>query len=272
MGKQSFSPMQGNWVDPNEDSAECSDGLIFNQYTLRTSDMMPLNFQAYRNLGSSSNWNRAFKNSINSLRQTRKETGSEALVPDVVYLDVDNEGDFEDVQFPGPKADPYCDGTESDTHHYGWNASRVPWRMGHYYIAIATAGSSPGTYTKRAGFNASRIGGYIISKIRVSSPDGSDGIERVRAVRNVDTGAPAPGSDFESLSFLAPYAVGIAIARDSRFASESERHTWLKKFWNKMKAQQSNLNNRDYFDETLSLLSMLTVSGNLWSPKYNYED
>jgi len=273
LGPDSYLPMAGDWVDADNTESQCgSDGLIFNQYNLRSSDAMPANFQVFHyyenNFSEKSKWRHAFRNSIETLRQARREAGSKAFIPDILYVEVDSNGHVEDVVFPGSKVDPFCDGTESDTEHYAYNSSRIPWRMGHHYIAKVSSGGNPGIYARRAAYISSRIGAYIVNRIK------SGGVNKVYAIRNVTTGNVVNGNKYDSLAFIGPYAVGISILQyhNNNMATKAQRQSRLNHFWDKMKEQQSDPQNRDYYGETLSLLSMLTISGNLWSPKHNYED
>ena len=68
-------------------------------------------------------------------------------------------------------------------------------------------------------------------------------------------GSALPRSEYQSMAFVAPFAVG-AMAADSG-------QQWLDSLWESVDFSESGT---DYYGETLKMLSMIALSGNWWSP------
>ena len=68
-------------------------------------------------------------------------------------------------------------------------------------------------------------------------------------------GAALPDSDYSSLAFIAPFGVGAM--------SDCVNQAWLNDLWDVVIAMGTS---GAYYEDTLKLLSLITMSGNWWTP------
>ena len=264
IGPDSKLPMVGNWVKPNNTSKDCAEGIMFDQHAVRTSDIMLSNFRAFWKITGDSDWNKTYKNTYKAIRDMQKTQNSKALVPDMLRVSTNNSGNYTGSHLNVDSSDPFCDGSESNTNDYSYNASRVPWRLGLDYIMRASNPVS--RYQYYAGFRASRIGAFIIKKTKHDA----NAIDAINATRNIKTGEIIEGADYDDRSFQAPYAVGVSILLSKKWVvTRAHRQVMLNDLWEVISKQHTG-ENRSYFAETLSLLSMFTITGNFWDPTKDY--
>ena len=62
--------------------------------------------------------------------------------------------------------------------------------------------------------------------------------------------------DFEAMSFIASFAVSAMVDTKNQF--------WLNKLWDYIVG--FNLDQYDYYDNTIKMISMIILSGNYWVP------
>lgn len=129
---------------------------------------------------------------------------------------------------------------EADTDgKYSWNSSRTPWRIPIDYML---------TGDKRALKQLTTLNKWI-QKATGSEPN------KVAPGYNLD-GKAIPGNDYTSMAFTAPFAVSATIDKSNQ--------KWLNSLWKAM--AESPTKDGAYFDNSIRLLVMITVSGNWWSP------
>jgi len=112
IGTNSRLPMLGDWVNPN--------GATYNQYTPRTSDIMPGHFRAFGEITGDLAWDEVATNSqaiITSIQTHHSPVTG--LLPDFV-VDAD--------PMPQPAPPNFLEGLNDGK--YNWNAGRDPLRIG----------------------------------------------------------------------------------------------------------------------------------------------
>jgi hypothetical protein len=141
-----------------------------------------------------------------------------------------------DVDETARPADPnYLEGDLDG--NYSYNACRDPWRMASDYLI--------------SGDERAREAVLKIDHWLLESTGGST--NKVYAGYYLDGTKAASWTDN---SFTAPFMVGAML--------DTANQEWLNKLYSKV--LQSNTANGGYYDNTLRLLSLITLSGNYWVP------
>jgi endo-1,4-beta-D-glucanase Y len=220
IGPDSHLPMLGDWSDFN--------GEVYNQYTPRSSDFMPVNFRSYANATGDPIWLDviARSQSVMTAIQTNYSPIS-GLLPDFIVL----KGD---AHVPEPAPPDFLEGPEDG--HFNYNAGRDPWRVG----SDALLNDDP----------ASRAIAQKISHWIESSTNGDPA--NIRAGYDLD-GNPLPDSEYFTTFFIAP--MGVAAMTDP---SQQE---WLNSVYDSVYDQHI-----DYYEDSVNLLCLLVMSGNAWTP------
>lgn len=204
-------------------------GSEYNQRTVRTSDFMPGHFRAFHQATGHSVWAEAIiAVDSTSLALRSGFAAATGLLPD--FTVPVSSGD------PSPRPAPpgFLEG--ADDGHYFYNAGRVPWRFAtdalltqnptSRSIALQIANWAKGT---TAGNPESFKAGYQLN------------------------GTPVAGSDYFSTFFVAP--LGAAARLDPANAA------WLAAIFEAVKNEEQG-----YYEDTVTLLSLLVMSGNFWTP------
>jgi endo-1,4-beta-D-glucanase Y len=119
---------------------------------------------------------------------------------------------------------------------YNYNAGRVPWRVGSDAL-----------------INDDELSRYIVRNIShwiESSTEGNP--QNIRAGYEL-SGEPLPDSDYFTTFFVAP--LGVAAM------SDPAQQEWLNKLYDSVYEVHV-----DYYEDSITLLCMLVMSGNFWSP------
>jgi hypothetical protein len=228
IGPSSRYPMLGDWVDPN--------GSKYNQYTPRTSDFMPGHFRAFGNATGDGVWDdvvAACRNAVTTL-QTEFSQNADAgpeltgLLPDFVQpVSSSNHS-------PQPASPGFLEGPHDGAYNY--NAGRDPWRIGADALL-----NGDSTSAAQAGLIA----------IWAESKTGGDP-QALRAGYELD-GTPLPNSNYFTTFFVSP--IGVAAM------TQPGLQAWL----NAIYSAVYNVS-EDYYEDTVTLLCLLVMSGNFWDP------
>lgn len=219
IGPQSRLPELGDWVDP--------EGATFNQYTPRSSDLMPGHFRAFARATGDLGWNdvaAAAQQMVESLQSNHSP--ATGLLPDfVVPVSVAD-------HTPQPAAPSFLEGPH-DGHFY-YNAGRDPWRLAVDALlnadpqsALESRRMSSWVRTAAAGDPANIKGGYEL--------DGT-----------------VIGNYFTSF-FAAPF--GVAAMADAT------AQQWLDDVYDSVRGREEG-----YFEDSVSLLCILVMTRNFWDP------
>jgi hypothetical protein len=113
MGQETHLPVLGDWV--------VMDGEVYNQYMLRSSDFMLVNFRAFGGASFDPFWQEAVTNSQQMLQSLQEHYSPQTgLIPDFIILSGD-------PHIPRPAEGNFLEGPFDGA--YGYNAGRVPWRL-----------------------------------------------------------------------------------------------------------------------------------------------
>ena len=203
IGPQSRLPMLGDWVDPN--------GTKHHQYTTRTSDFMPAHFRAF-------GWPDVVKATQALIDSLQRE---HALVPDFVVN--------------GAPAPPHFLEAASDGD-YGYNAGRVPWRLGTDAVLHGD---------RKSREQARRIAAWA----RIAT---NGNPLQLRGGYRLD-GTPFPDRDYFTIFFASP--IGVAAMTDAT------QQQWLNDIYETVRARHE-----DYYEDSVTMLCLIAMSGNAWSP------
>jgi endo-1,4-beta-D-glucanase Y len=203
-------------------------GEIANQYTPRGSDFMLVNFRAYGRATNDPVWNEVVDQSQAVMLAIQSGYSSQTgLIPDFIVMTGENHA-------PLPAPANFLEGPHDGNYNY--NAGRVPWRVGSDALMNNDA--------------TSRTIAQKISTWIESSAGGDPA--RIRAGYYLD-GNPLPNSDYFTTFFVAP--MGVAAMNDP---SQQE---WLNAVYESVYDQHE-----DYYEDTVNLLCLLTMTGNFWAP------
>lgn len=221
IGPESRLPMLGDWVDPN--------GAVYSQYTTRTSDFMLSNFRAFALATGDPVWNQVIAaTQAAAARIQTLYSPATGLLPD--FLEPVSPSDLS----LRPADSGFLEGPNDGA--YGYNAVRVPFRLG---LDAALSGDA----TSRA--QVRKISAWA------EAATGGDP-SRVYASRRLD-GTVLPGNDYFTTIFAA--TLGVAAM------STPGRQEWLNDLYDAVR-----LSDEGYYEDSVTLLSLLAMTGNFWVP------
>ena len=203
-------------------------GSQYSQWTTRTSDFMLDDFRAYAAKTGDPVWPQVIDATHAAItRMQSVYSPSTGLAPD--FLQPMSASDT--TLRP---ADPgFLEGP--DDGHYAYNAVRVPWRLG---LDAALHGDA-----------TSRQQAQKISHWAETATGGNP--QMVFAVRRLD-GTLAPGNNYFTTVFAA--TLGVAAMLDAG------QQSWLNALYDAVRQSDEG-----YYEDTLSLLCLLSMTGNFWS-------
>ncbi len=193
----------------------------------RTSDFIMDHFRAFKCAVQDTSWSFVVDKCYDLIADMQTNYSPEAgLLPDFI----------DDVNTTARPADPnYLEG-ELDGN-YSYNACRDPWRIATDYLISGD---------ERAKEAVLKIDNWLLE-----SSGGS--ANHVYAGYYLD-GTKAVG--WSDIAFTAPFTVGAML--------DTANQDWLNSLYSKILS--SNVNSGGYYDNTLKLLSLITISGNYWVP------
>ena len=220
-GAQSNLPMLGDWVEPH--------GSKFNQWTPRSSDLMPGHFRAFARATGDGTWNDVADAALDVVAYLQShDSQATGLLPDFIQAASLN------PYAPRPADANFLEGPYDGMYNY--NAGRDPWRLGTDGLLNGDA---------RALAAVAKISGWI-----ATATGGNP--QNIKAGYRLD-GTPKPDSDYFTTFFAAPFGVA-AMATPSRQA-------WLNAIYDSVRTVEE-----DYYEDSVKLLSMLVMTGNFWDP------
>ncbi len=198
-------------------------------YSTRSSDFMPDHFRLFSAAADDANWNLVTDRCYSVIDDIQNDYSSvTGLMPD--FIKKTNTS-------PVP-AQPNFLESENDGD-YSYNACRFPWRIATDYLV---------TGDTRALDALTLINTWIKTKTG-SIP------ANIKSGYSLE-GDVLPGSNYNDLSFQAPFGVSAMIS--------SANQTWLNNLWNYYQAVP--LNRDGYYGNTIKMLCMIVMSGNWWAP------
>ncbi len=204
-------------------------GSPYNQYTPRTSDFMPAHFRAFGRATGETGWDAvvlATQQTLTSL-QTSFGPGT-GLVPDFVVPTSGSD------PTPRPATADFLEGPYDGDYYY--NAGRVPWRLGVDAL-----------------LNDDAISGAQARMIALWVKAASGGVARDIKPGYLLDGTPIPPGEYFSTFFAAPFGVAAMLDPDGQ--------QWLNDVYDAVRNEAQG-----YFEDSVTLLSLLAMTGNYWDP------
>lgn len=195
----------------------------------RSSDFMPSHLKAFQTATGDLNWGNVTDKTYSIIYSLHKDqSASTGLLPEFSFKEC---GKYV-PSYPNYLEAPY-DGD------YYYNSCRVPWRVPIDYLVSGDT---------RALKQISALNRWI-----QTSAEGDPG--------NISAGYRLDGSRIAEeeknvMSFIAPFAVSAMV--------DSANQEWLNVLWEHMASSATD--ECTYFDNSIRLLVMITVSGNWWAP------
>jgi hypothetical protein len=246
IGPVSRLPMLGDWVNPN--------GPVRNQYTPRSSDFILGHFRAYGRATADVTWSEVVTNSqavIASLQANWSPiTG---LLPDFIVATppfsplTDTFTDYT----PQPAPPDFLEGPHDG--HYDYNAGRVPWRLG----TDALLNDDPVTLAqvRKTSLWAK---GAALGHPRPDPLVPGSGIWPGYLLN----GNPSrPNNYFFTTFFAAPLGVAAMTNPPPDPFEQTSHQTWLNRIYDAVSTRHE-----DYYEDSVTLLSLLVMTGNFWDP------
>ena len=204
-------------------------GDEYDQYTPRTSDFMPDHFRAFARATGQTRWNDVVAACQAAVEHIQSVYGpGTGLVSDFLVGASPTDHTLE------PAPPNFIEGPHDG--HYEYNACRDPWRL----ATDALVNDDPTSHAQ-----ALRIAQW--------SWQTTGGVPAAIHAGYTLDGTPVAGSDYFSTAFAAPLAVSAMI--------DPQAQGWLNDLYDSVRDSDDN-----YYEDTLSVLCMLVLTGNWWDP------
>lgn len=197
-------------------------------YGTRTSDFITSHFRVFHKATGNADWTKVIDECY-SLINTIQNTFSPAtgLMPDfIIHTNTS----------PAPAGQYYLEDTCDGDYYY--NACRFPWRIGADYLI---------SDDERAKSALNKINTWL--KTATS--------QNVLLVSNGYKLNGTPIYDWNDATFIGPFTVGAM--------ADNTGQDWLNILYEEL-VTNNDLEDGDYYSNTIKLLSMITISGNYWNP------
>jgi len=198
-------------------------------FDMRSSDFMPAHFKSFSAVTKDSFWNKVIDANYTLFNFLQKRYSKDAgIFPDFIQH-INSK--------PGPSMPNYLESKYDGCYNY--NACRVPWRIATDFIIYGD---------KRSKAIAEKINTWIRETTQ-NNPD------------NISAGYKLNGDDlktrnFEAMSFIGSFAIAAMI--------DPKNQNWLNKLWDYIVG--FDLDQYDYYDNTIKMIDLVILSGNYWSP------
>ncbi len=199
------------------------------QHGTRTSDFMPDHFRAFAHATGEPRWQHVADASLDLAAQVQRTFSPAGLLPDFI---VETQ-----TLHPRPAPPRYLEGPHDG--QYAWNACRVPWRLATDWLI---------TGDPRSLAVVQKITAFFAQQTRGQTGAIGEGISLA--------GEPLPDANGQSLAFLAPLTVAALLP--------GADPAWRDALWTDLVSRQ--LEDDDYYGNTLKMLAMLVVSNNWFAP------
>ena len=222
IGNESNLPMLGDWVPPK--------GVRYNEYTHRSSDIMPAHFKIFHRVTGDPRWLEVIKRCqalVEHMQTTHSpETG---LLPDFI---VGSKGHPPEYR---PASSRFLESIYDGDYYY--NAARVPWRLG----LDALLHGDPVSLIQ-----LKRIANWAVT---MSEGDPS----RIGPGYKLN-GKRLGNEKYVSKAYVAPFAVAAM--------STIEYQNFINSAFDLCITLR-----QDYYEDTIGLLCLLIMTGNCWFPR-----
>lgn len=203
------------------------DGETYHQYTTRPSDFMPGHFRAFGRATGDDRWNEVAAVCLEATAVLQSEHAPvTGLLPDFAV------GAGSSVASLEPAPPGFLEGSNDGS--YSYNAGRTPWRL-------ATDALLNGSEASAAA--ATRMGSWVRS-------EAGDDPYRIRAGYALDG---TPIGNYFTTYFVSPFGVAAMLDQGSQ--------QWLNDIYDAVRTR-----NEGYFEDSVTLLGLLAMTGNFWDP------
>ncbi len=230
--KEMIAAIMKEEINPQTFSILLSDAIepdSKDYFDTRSSDFMPAHFKAFEKYSGNMNWQKVIDTNYKLFNFLQKEYSPDAgLVPDFI-ININKKAEPAHPSFLESRYDCF----------YNYNACRVPWRIATDFLLNGD---------ERSKDFVEKINEWI-KETTQSKPD------------NISAGYNLQGDDlknrnFEAISFIAPFAVAAMV--------DSKNQVWLNDLWNYIEG--FDIDQFDYYDNSIKMISLLLLSGNYWNP------
>lgn len=198
-------------------------------YATRTSDFIPSHFRAFADATGNDNWNKVINKCYELVNKMQSNyAGNTGLLPDFIINTNTNPA-------PAPASPKFLE-SEHDGRYY-YNACRNTWRLGVDYLLHGET---------RALNAVKKINDWLAY---------STGNDATKIAAGYHLDGTAIGNYFDA-SFVGPLTVGGML--------DSSKQNWLNSLYSSLNSSSSL--SGYYYGDTIKLLSLLSVSGNYWTP------
>ena len=238
-----FTIKLGDAITPEyENAKERAENKYF---ATRTSDFTPQHWRAFAKVGKAELWQKVITKTLaieaSVYQRFAPKTG---LMPDFLQLPP---GPADAGLYHPPTGFFQEDEENNGDGNWSYNACRTPWRLATDYLltgessAVAQLQALNAWASHTTGMHPERLNaGYALSGDKLS-------VKEKGKIHYESAGS----------CFIAPLAVSAMLPGDQ---------AWLDALWENL-TPSPNLVNEPYFESTVKLLCMITVSGNWWDPK-----
>ena len=198
-------------------------------YGTRPSDFITDHFKVFSCINNE--WNNVVNTCYSLINDIQNNYSSTTgLIPDFIINTNSN---------PIPAGANYLE--ENTDGEYSYNACRVPWRLGTDYLI---------NNDSRAKTAINKINSWLISSTNGNTSSISNGYALNGTAQ----------FNWNDATFIGPFTVGAML--------DVTNQTWLNNLYEEL-ITNNNLDEGDYYSNTIKLLSMITISGNYWVPNCN---
>ncbi len=201
-------------------------------FDTRSSDFMPAHFKVFNAVTKDKRWKNVVDRNYTLFSFLQNSYSPDAgLLPDFIqHVNA----------VPSPSAPNYLESRYDG--HYNYNACRVPWRIATDFILNGD---------KRSKELTGKINKWI-QETTGTNPD------NISAGYRLD-GTDIKGRNFEAMSFVSSFAVSAMVDKSNQ--------VWLNKLWDYIIG--FDLDQFDYYDNTIKMINLIILSGNYWAPPEN---
>jgi len=205
------------------------EGSPYNQYSPRSSDFMPAHFRAYGRATNNPTWADVISNTqaVIATLQTHYSPAT-GLLPDFIVPASPTD------HTPQPASPYFLEGPRDGDYFY--NAGRAPWRI----ATDALLNNDPVSFTQAG-------------QISVWAENVTGGDPKAIKGGYALDGTPLPDSDYFTTFFASPLGVAAMTI--------PSQQAWLNAIYDTVYA-----NYLDYYEDSVTLLCMLIMTGNYWDP------
>ena len=197
-------------------------------YGTRTSDFITSHFRIFSIATDNSNWNLVIDECYNLINiMQNTQSVTSGLMPDFI---------INTNATPIPAGQNFLEDIYDGDYYY--NACRFPWRIGTDYLI--------------SGDNRAKLALNKINSWLINSTSGN-----ILAISNGYQLNGTPIYDWNDATFIGPLTVGAM--------ADITNQNWLNILYEDL-ITNNDLQDGDYYSNTIKLLSMITISGNYWIP------